>query len=99
MRRRRPVLGILSGIIFGIFGALSLALWGIVPLDSVALTVVLVLGIGLGIAVGFTTPLARLRGGGAAPAPESPEAPPASEPPSRPPSESPSDSPSGPPST
>lgn len=99
MRRRRPVLGILSGIIFGIFGALSLALWGIVPLDSVALTIVLVFGIGLGIAVGFTTPLARLRGGGAAPAPESPAAPPASEPPSGPPPESPSDSPPGPPSS
>ncbi len=91
------MLGILSGIVFGIFGALSLALWGIVPLDSVALTLVLVLGIGLGIAVGFTAPLARLRGG-AAPAPESPAAPPASEPPSGPPPESSSGPPPAPPS-
>lgn len=91
------MLGVLSGIVFGIFGALSLALWGIVPLDSVALTVVLVLGIGLGIAVGFTTPLARLRAGGASTesAPEDPAAP--DTPPAAPPSDPPSDPPPAPP--
>lgn len=67
MRRRRPVLGTISGIVFGVFLALSLALWGVVPLDSVVLTIVLLGGIVLGVAVGFTAPLARLRGTGGAP--------------------------------
>lgn len=70
------MLGTLSGIIFGVFGALSLALWGIVPLDSVALTVVLVLGIVLGIALGFTAPLARLRNGTGAGSPPASDTPP-----------------------
>lgn len=62
MRRRRPILGIVSGVVFGLFGALSLALLGIVALDSILLTIVLALGIVLGIALGFTAPLGRRRG-------------------------------------
>lgn len=61
MRRRRPVIGIISGLIFGIFLAADLVLFGIVPLDSVALTIALIVGIVLGIAIGFTAPLGRRR--------------------------------------
>lgn len=59
MRKRRPVLGIVSGLVFGVFLAADLALFGLVTLDSVLLPIVAVLGLALGIFLGF-----RRRDGG-----------------------------------
>ena len=53
MRRRRPVLGIFSGIVFGVCTSLSLALFGVVALDSIVLSIVPVLGLVLGVVLGF----------------------------------------------
>lgn len=64
MRQRRPVLGIFSGIIFGVFTSLSLALFGVLPLDSIFLSIVPVLGLALGIFLGF-----RPMGGAESPRP------------------------------
>lgn len=59
MRKRRPVLGTISGLVFGVFLALDLVLFGIVPLDSAVLVVVPVVGLLLGILLGVTSPLGR----------------------------------------
>lgn len=53
MRKQRPVLGIISGLVFGVFLTADLALFGVVPLDSVVLTIVPVAGLVLGGVLGF----------------------------------------------
>jgi hypothetical protein len=65
--RGRPVFGAISGLLFGLFVALDLILFGLVPLDSVLALVLPVVGLVLGIVVGVTTPLGRGRDATAAP--------------------------------
>jgi hypothetical protein len=68
MRRRgRPVLGAIAGLLFGVFVGLDLWLFGVVPSDSVVLTVLPFLGLVLGLVLGLTGPIGRRRG--AAPTP------------------------------
>lgn len=61
MIQRRPILGIISGLFFGIFAAADLVLFGLVPLDSIVLVVVPIVGLLLGIVLGFR-PLRRAEG-------------------------------------
>ncbi len=57
--RGRPVLGGLSGLLFGLFLGLDLFLFGVVALDSIVITLLVVLGLVGGIAAGFVAPLGR----------------------------------------
>ncbi|MEZ4503319.1 MAG: hypothetical protein R3C39_11895 [Dehalococcoidia bacterium] len=56
-RRGRPILGAIMGLLFGLFLGFDLALMGVVPLESVLLVVLPLLGLALGIALGMTAPL------------------------------------------
>ena len=64
MNRGRPVLGAISGFFFGLFLGITLLSFGILALDSFLLTLLPILGIVLGLALGFTGPLGRSGGGG-----------------------------------
>lgn len=55
-RKGRPVLGAVMGLFFGLFVGLDLFMFGIVALDSVVITVLLVAGLLAGIALGLTAP-------------------------------------------
>lgn len=57
--RGRPVLGGLSGLLLGLFLGLDLFLFGVVPLDSIAITLLVVVGLVGGIALGLLAPLGR----------------------------------------
>jgi hypothetical protein len=57
--RGRPILGALSGLLLGLFLGIDLFLFGLVPLDSIAVTLLVVLGLVGGIALGFLAPLGR----------------------------------------
>lgn len=64
-RRGKPVRGAIFGTLFGLFLGLDLLLLGVVPSDSAAITVLPVLGLLGGLALGITAPL----GGRGGPAP------------------------------
>lgn len=53
MRRRRPILGIFSGLVFGVFLALDLVLFGVVATDSILVTIAPLVGLVLGVIIGF----------------------------------------------
>jgi hypothetical protein len=57
----RPVLGAINGFFLGLFLALDLLFFGVVQLDSVVITILPVVGIVAGIALGFWGPLGRSR--------------------------------------
>ena len=57
--RGRPVLGALSGLIFGLFLGLDLLFFGMVQLDSVLLTILPFVGLVLGIVLARWAPLGR----------------------------------------
>ncbi len=55
-RRGRPFRGALSGLLFGGFLGADLFVFGVVPLDSAVLTLAPVLGLAVGLVLGFTAP-------------------------------------------
>jgi hypothetical protein len=55
-RRGRPVRGAIAGIFFGLFVGLDLFVLGLVPLDSPFLSILVVLGLLGGLALGLTAP-------------------------------------------
>ena len=54
--RGRPILGVLSGFLFGIFGAASLFLYGIIPLASALFWALPLAGVVLGVALAAWAP-------------------------------------------
>ena len=60
--RGRPILGVISGLFFGLFVALDLLFFKVVPSDSIVLLIVPVLGLLLGIVLAAWAPR---RAGGA----------------------------------
>ncbi len=58
----RPVLGIISGFLFGLFGGITLFLYGVVPLASPMLWILPLVGIVVGL---FMAAWAPFGGGGA----------------------------------
>lgn len=66
-RRGRPILGAVAGFFLGAFIGIDLLVFGVVPLDSVVLTIAPVVGLALGLGLAFAAPLRR--GGNAAPSP------------------------------
>ena len=62
MRRRgHPVLGAFAGFFFGLSLDLVLLTFGVVPLGSIVITIVPVLGLVLGIVLGLAAPFGRAR--------------------------------------
>lgn len=62
MRRRgRPVLGAISGLLFGLFVAVDLQQFGIRPLDTVSFYGLPAIGIVLGIVLALWAPFGRKR--------------------------------------
>lgn len=58
-RRGRPVLGAISGFVFGLFLGIELWVLGVVSLGNILLTILPVLGLALGLTLGITHPLGR----------------------------------------
>jgi len=56
MMNGRPILGIISGFLFGVFAGISLFLWGMIPLDSVLLSILPFVGIAIGLAMAAWAP-------------------------------------------
>lgn len=80
----RPFLGVISGFFFGLFGAVTLFLFGVIPLDSHLVWILPILGIVLGLLMATWAPF----GSGTASHPE-PTAPPAPTDTSKPPAVAP----------
>jgi hypothetical protein len=59
----RPILGIISGFLFGLFGGITLFLYGVIPLASSLLWILPLVGIVLGLFMAAWAPF----GGGAKP--------------------------------
>ena len=55
----RRLLGPIIGLLFGLFVAVDLIVFGVIAFESALVLAVLVLGLALGAVLGFTTPLAR----------------------------------------
>ncbi len=75
MRRGRPILGAIAGFFFGLFVALDLLFFDVIPLDSAVLTIAPVVGLVLGIILGLWAPLGP-KSVGPPPKPDSPFKPP-----------------------
>ena len=53
------ILGAFAGFFLGLFVGLDLFLFGILPLNSIVLTILPVVGLVLGIVIGRATPIGR----------------------------------------
>jgi hypothetical protein len=78
----RPFLGAFSGFLFGLFGGVTLFLFGVIPLDSHLLWILPFVGILLGLVMAAWAPFGSGSDNQAAPAatPAPPSAPPAAPP-------------------
>ena len=56
----RPFLGVFSGFFFGLFGGLTLFLFGVVPLDSHLLWILPIVGIVLGLIMAAWAPFGKV---------------------------------------
>ncbi len=86
-QRGRPVLGAVSGFFLGLFVGLDLLFFGVIPLDSVMITALPIVGLIAGIVLGVAAPLGRSKAAPAAAPPawgEAPSAPPPYSPPPAP---------------
>ncbi len=59
--RGHAVLGVFSGLFFGVFLAVTLVLGGVLPLNSVLVTIMPVLGIAYGLLMAKMAPFGRRR--------------------------------------
>jgi hypothetical protein len=59
--RGRPALGAIAGFFLGLFLGVDLLALGMVPLDSILLTVLPFLGLAVGLAVALWAPLGQRR--------------------------------------
>lgn len=76
-----PILGIISGFLFGLFLGIALFLYGVLPLNSSWLWILPLLGILLGLVMAAWAPFGKVP----EPAPTATTLPPASSPPAPPP--------------
>lgn len=56
MMKGRPILGVMSGFFFGLFGGMALFLYGVIPLHSSLLWILPLLGILLGLILAAWAP-------------------------------------------
>jgi len=68
----RPILGVITGFLFGLFLGIALFLYGVIPLSSDWLWILPLLGILLGLVMAAWAPFGK--GPGPAPAPVTPAA-------------------------
>jgi len=61
MSKGRPVLGAISGLLFGLFLCIALSVYARVPINSVLYYVLAAAGLVAGIALGITGPIRRRR--------------------------------------
>ena len=73
----RPFLGVISGFFFGLFGAVTLFLFGVIPLDSHLIWILPILGIVLGLFMATWAPFGSGTTDPPASAPPATSAPPA----------------------
>jgi hypothetical protein len=59
--RGRPALGVIAGLLLGLFVGIDLLALGLVPLDSALLTVLPFLGLVVGLALALWAPLGQRR--------------------------------------
>ncbi len=76
----RPFLGVISGFFFGLFGAVTLFLFGVIPLDSHLVWILPILGIVLGLLMATWAPFGSSKVVDPAPAATPASAPPAAAP-------------------
>ncbi|MGI9666173.1 MAG: hypothetical protein ACR2N2_03605 [Acidimicrobiia bacterium] len=81
MFKGRPILGMVSGFMFGLFLGLALFLWGVVPLHSPVLWVAPLVGIVLGLVMAAWAPFGSSDSEASSTAPVGEEPSPASPPP------------------
>ncbi len=62
--RGRPVLGAISGLLFGLFVAIDLQQFSIRPLDTLSLFGLPAIGLVVGLALAWWAPIRRGRAGG-----------------------------------
>lgn len=55
----RPILGVMSGFFFGLFGGMALFLFGVIPLNSALLWILPLLGILLGLVLAAWAPFGK----------------------------------------
>ncbi len=55
----RPVLGVISGLLFGLFLALTLQQFGIMPLTTLSLIGLPIIGIALGLGLAASAPFGK----------------------------------------
>ena len=56
-----PILGAISGLLFGLFLSVTLTVYASVPFDSVIYIILLAAGLVVGVAMGWTGPFRRHR--------------------------------------
>ena len=59
MMKGRPILGVISGFLFGLFGALTLILFGAIPLHSDLLWILPLVGIVFGMVMAAWAPFGK----------------------------------------
>jgi hypothetical protein len=64
MMRGRPILGAISGLLFGLFLSLNLMLWGLWPLDRVSVFGLPILFLLIGLGLAMLAPFGRGKAGG-----------------------------------
>lgn len=57
--RGRPILGVISGFMFGLFLAIALFLWGVIPFHSPLMWILPIVGIVLGLVMAAWAPFGR----------------------------------------
>jgi len=62
--RGRPILGAISGLLFGLFLSVNLMLWGLWPLDRVSVFGLPILFLLIGLGLAMVAPLGRGKAGG-----------------------------------
>jgi hypothetical protein len=55
----RPILGVISGFLFGLFGGITLFLFGVIPLDSHLLWILPIAGVVLGLFMATWAPFGK----------------------------------------
>jgi hypothetical protein len=55
----RPILGVISGFMFGLFLGPTLFLWGVIPLHSNLIVILPFVGIAIGIVMAWWAPFGR----------------------------------------
>ena len=71
----RPILGVISGFMFGLFLGPTLFMWGVIPLHSELMWILPLLGIVLGLVMAWWAPFGRKTSTASAEAMSGPSAP------------------------